>query len=241
MPAKIIHTTEQIQYTKELFDRGLGARQIAKELKITRWQVQSIYKILGVYNIGRTMPRTAYLATHKICADCKIDKPISEFRKLFTKKTNRTSFDCYCNSCKRKKISAKQKRKRKEDPSYKLYKNISWAIWFNLKKNKSGKNNKSCLDFLPYTMKELRDHISSLFEPWMNWENQGVYKAKTWDDNDPLTWTWQLDHIIPQSLFPYNSMEDDNFKLCWALDNLRPLSAKQNNLEGTNRIRHKNI
>ena len=50
---------------------------------------------------------------------------------------------------------------------------------------------------------------------------------------------WHIDHIIPQSLLPYSSMEDDNFKKCWALSNLRPLSAKQNLLDGANRIRHK--
>ena len=27
-------------------------------------------------------------------------------------------------------------------------------------------------------------------------------------------------------------MEDDNFKKCWALENLRPLSAKQNIVDG---------
>jgi len=30
-------------------------------------------------------------------------------------------------------------------------------------------------------------------------------------------------------------MEDENFKKCWALENLRPLSAKQNIIEGNRR------
>lgn len=38
---------------------------------------------------------------------------------------------------------------------------------------------------------------------------------------------------------PYTSMEDENFQKCWALSNLRPLSAKQNNSDGVRRIRHK--
>jgi 5-methylcytosine-specific restriction endonuclease McrA len=75
----------------------------------------------------------------------------------------------------------------------------------------------------------------------MNWNNHGKYNAKTWDDNDPSTWTWQVDHIIPRSDLPYTSMEDDNFKKCWSLDNLRPLSAKQNIIEGSQKIRHLNI
>jgi hypothetical protein len=73
----------------------------------------------------------------------------------------------------------------------------------------------------------------------MNWNNQGMYNSDTWNDNDPATWTWQLDHIIPQSDLPYTSMEDENFKKCWTLENLRPLSAKQNLLDGVSRERHK--
>jgi len=73
----------------------------------------------------------------------------------------------------------------------------------------------------------------------MNWGNHGKYDPKKWDENDPKTWTWQLDHIIPSSDLPYLSMEDDNFKKCWALENLRPLSAKQNILDGVTRTRHK--
>ena len=72
----------------------------------------------------------------------------------------------------------------------------------------------------------------------MNWDNWGRFISKKWNDHDKLTWTWQLDHIIPQSDLPYTSMEDDNFKKCWSLDNLRPLSAKQNYLDGINRVRH---
>jgi len=33
-------------------------------------------------------------------------------------------------------------------------------------------------------------------------------------------------------------MEDQEFLDCWALDNLRPYSAKQNFLDGVRRIRH---
>ena len=100
-----------------------------------------------------------------------------------------------------------------------------------LKKNNSSKKD-SILKFLQYTIEELKMHLESLFEPWMNWNNYGVYRKCSWNDNDLLTWTWQLDHIIPQSALPYTSMEDDNFKKCWALENLRPLSSKENLLKG---------
>lgn len=120
----------------------------------------------------------------------------------------------------------------------KLRQNISNAIYQNLKHNGSTKAGKSILKFLPYTIKELKNYIESIFEPWMNWNNRGSYNPKTWSDNDSSTWVWNLDHIIPHSNFQYTSMEDESFKQCWALSNLRPLSAKKNIYDGATKIRH---
>jgi len=53
----------------------------------------------------------------------------------------------------------------------------------------------------------------------------------TWDNNDSSTWTWNIDHIIPQSKFKYSSMNDENFKKCWSLTNLRTYSSKKNIIE----------
>jgi hypothetical protein len=72
----------------------------------------------------------------------------------------------------------------------------------------------------------------------MNWSNNNPYDINTWNDNDQSTWVWHIDHIVLQSDLPYTSMKDDNFKKCWALENIRPLSGKQNVLDGTNRVRH---
>lgn len=44
--------------------------------------------------------------------------------------------------------------------------------------------------------------------------------------------------IIPQSCFSYTNMNEENFKKCWTLDNLRPYSAKLNSIDGCNRTRH---
>ena len=123
-----------------------------------------------------------------------------------------------------------ERAKIKSDPVFKLRKKISLFVRIALNGNKS---NYSILQYLPYTMNDLKDHIQSQFEPWMTWQNWGKYDPKLWDDNDSSTWAWQLDHIIPQIHLPYDSMEDDNFKKCWSLDNLRPLSAKENIILGS--------
>lgn len=131
-----------------------------------------------------------------------------------------------------------RRRKRETDPIFRLRSNISRHIGYALKQNGSSKNGISFIKNLPYSFDELKLHIEALFEPWMSWENQGRYGAKEWDDNDPSTWKWQLDHIRPHSTFYYETIDCDEFKNCWSLSNLRPLSAKQNNLDGTRRARH---
>ncbi|HWZ22487.1 MAG TPA: hypothetical protein VNW06_07510, partial [Cytophagaceae bacterium] len=131
-----------------------------------------------------------------------------------------------------------ERKRLKEDPVFKLRKSASLLVRKSLKKQNLDKSGKSLSKYLSYSILELKMHLEQQFEPWMTWENHGKYDIKTWNDNDPTTWTWQLDHIVPQANLPYTSMTDDNFKKCWALSNLRPLSAKQNNLDGVTRIRH---
>lgn len=132
-----------------------------------------------------------------------------------------------------------KKNKRQTDITFYLRNLMSHHVANGLRRNNSSKNGVSSFKHLEYTVGELKQHLESLFEPWMNWNNHGHYKADEWDDNDPTTWKWQIDHIIPHSTFPYTSMEDENFKKCWSLENLRPLSAKQNQSDGASKIRHK--
>jgi len=117
----------------------------------------------------------------------------------------------------------------KSDPLFRLHRIVSKATYESLRKIDSSKNNQSVLKFLPFeSWAKLKNHIEKQFEPWMTWDNQGKYDPKTWNDNDQSTWTWQLDHIIPQSRFKYSSMNDEEFRKCWALDNLRPYPSKHN-------------
>ena len=74
---------------------------------------------------------------------------------------------------------------------------------------------------LPYTPWDLREHLEGQFEEWMNWDNRGNVKD-----------CWTLDHIIPQSHFYWESLEDRDFQECWALSNLRPLCALKNVSKG---------
>jgi len=121
-------------------------------------------------------------------------------------------------------------KRRANDPIFKLRKAISAGI-----RKAISKRGKSFTKYLPYSVQDLKEHLEKQFEPWMNWSNQGVYKLNEWNDNDQSTWKWNVDHIIPHSTFKYTSMEDQEFKNCWALSNLRPYSAKQNVIDGDKR------
>lgn len=66
---------------------------------------------------------------------------------------------------------------------------------------------------LGYSSKELKDHLESRFETKMTWDNYGE---------------WHIDHIKPESWFTYEQPTDEEFKKCWALDNLQPMWASQN-------------
>ena len=124
------------------------------------------------------------------------------------------------------KIKANQREKERcqTDSCYKLRRRISSAVGKGLKKNCGSKHGSSILSKLPYTMQELRQHIESLFEPWMNWQNHGKY--------NPNRRTWQIDHIKPHSSFHYTDMDCQKFKDCWSLSNLRPLESLANIKKG---------
>lgn len=197
------------------------------------------------------------MADYKVCKKCKENKELKEenfsirtypsgksyFRSpckkcnvkyaiaynLSYKKSNeqKNKFAIYKKMWKEKnRLRANQEyvKKRKSDIAFRLRKNISTAIGRMLKiQNK--KKEASVLKYLKYSPNELKIHLENKFDINMSWANYGIY--------------WHIDHIIPQSCLLYISMEDENFKKCWALENLRPLEAKQNMLDGCTRIRHK--
>lgn len=68
--------------------------------------------------------------------------------------------------------------------------------------------------FPGYTGKQLKHHIlSQLPEDWSIFD----YGEK-----------WEIDHIRPVDSFEYTSIEDEAYKQCWALKNLRPLCKVKN-------------
>lgn len=65
-----------------------------------------------------------------------------------------------------------------------------------------------------YTLEDLILHLEQQFTSEMTWDNYGEY--------------WEIDHIIPKGTFDFSSEQDSQFKVCWSLKNLRPLSVIEN-------------
>lgn len=168
----------------------------------------------------------------KTCYKCKQIKNINEF---YHNSRSRDKHMYMCSDCTKRhnivnkdKIRENERKRHKVDISFRLRRCVKASVLAGLKRENKRKNGESISKYLPYTIDELKRYLESKFEPWMSWGNHGVYLVDKWDDNDPSTWTWQIDHIVPQIELPYDSMEHENFKKCWALENLRPLNSKTN-------------
>lgn len=135
----------------------------------------------------------------------------------------------------RRGITASLARKRRKDPQNRLRSNMSSMITATLRRGKCGK---SWSDLVSYSLEELRNHLESKFTKGMTWDNYGLNG-------------WHVDHIIPRSFFDHSSYDSEDFKKCWALDNLQPLWATKEiamkygesssyvgNLEKQNKIIH---
>jgi hypothetical protein len=112
------------------------------------------------------------------------------------------------------------RNKRDSDPCWRIRKNVSCAVYGALAERRTSKDGQSTFDHLPYTTQQLKEHIESQFEDWMTWDNWGTIGG---DEK-----SWNIDHIYPHSKFQYESLEDEAFKMCWSLNNLRPLEASEN-------------
>jgi hypothetical protein len=123
-------------------------------------------------------------------------------------------------------INTRREARIRATPELRLRKFVSGGIYNALRSVGSSKRGQSVMKFMPYSLVQLRAHIENHhdFESWMNWGNWGSYNKKIR--------TWQIDHIIPQCLLPFDDMNHPNFLKCWGLSNLQPLEARKNLFKG---------
>ena len=172
----------------------------------------------------------------KECNKCGEVKPLDEFAKRKDSKDDRRN---KCKECQdeyqrqyyqdnkehkaqyneeHKEERNERRRNRKvNDPAYVVMNNVSRCVRRMINRAGGNKAGESVEKYLPYTSEQLKAHLESLFLEGMSWENRTE---------------WHIDHIKPQSLLPYKTMDEPNFLECWSLENLQPLWAEDNIRKG---------
>ena len=105
------------------------------------------------------------------------------------------------------------KDRRQNDINFRILTNIKPLISSSIKRKGYLKNSKT-EQILGCSISEFKQHIESLWKPWMSWENYGLY-------NGELNYGWDLDHIVPTSSA---KTEEDLYNLNH-YTNLQPLCS----------------
>ncbi len=103
------------------------------------------------------------------------------------------------------------------DPLFKLKKEIQLLIRDAFRRKDLSKDNQRTTNILGCSVEEFKLYLESKFEPWMNWDNKGLYNGK-------LNYGWDIDHIIPISSA---KTKEELIKLNH-YTNLQPLCSKIN-------------
>ena len=111
-----------------------------------------------------------------------------------------------------KRTNERKKIRRKNDPNYKLLSNLRTRLWYALKGNSKSA---STMELIGCTIDELRQHLESKFEPWMTWENHGL---------------WDVDHIKACAKFDFIYPEQQ--RACFHYTNLQPMEHIANIKKG---------
>jgi hypothetical protein len=106
-----------------------------------------------------------------------------------------------------------------KNPLFKL-KRIARRIIYNSFNNKNFIKTNITHEILGCSFEEFKQHLESLWEPWMNWDNYGNPKDAIVEPNK----TWDIDHIIPLATA---KTEDDVYRLNH-YTNLQPLCSYVN-------------
>lgn len=91
-----------------------------------------------------------------------------------------------------------------------LKNNIRRSLIKTLHNNKESKAFKK---FFTFSLEELKEKLSSLFDEQMTWENFGAY--------------WGIDFIIHPKHYRFQKSVGFEFNKCYSIHNIRPLSLKE--------------
>jgi len=177
--------------------------------------------------------------THKKCAKCENAELLKEFYvcsqatdglsswcKTCVKKyqkehsekypEQRKGYDKAYRKTHKEQINKRQRENGKNNPTIRLTRSIRSMVNYSLNGRKHGKHLEALVG---YTLEELKAHLESLFTEGMSWENYG-------------RGGWVLDHKTPICKWDITSVECQELKDCWSLNNLQPLWELRNKEKG---------
>lgn len=133
-------------------------------------------------------------------------------KSVIKQKDNKVLYDIEYRANNKEKIAAYKKKwekERKDDPIFKIKKNLRRRVHHALKGTRKSDNT---FILIGCTAKFFRDYIEKQFSNEMTWDNYGSF--------------WHIDHIIPCYTFDL-TLEEEQRK-CFHYSNQRPLLAIEN-------------
>ena len=118
-------------------------------------------------------------------------------------------------------LEAQRKRykyRMENDPLFKSKENVRKLIQISFKRNLFKKES-TTNEILGCSYIEFKTYIESKFEPWMNWENYGLY-------NGTENYGWDLDHIVPT----HTATSESEITLLNHYTNFQPLCSYVNRI-----------
>jgi hypothetical protein len=112
----------------------------------------------------------------------------------------------------KEKINKYKRRKWEEDIKYNINGKIRNQMNSSLRRNKQGKHWENLVD---YKLDDLIKHLKKTIPHGYTW--QDIFNGKL-----------HIDHIIPISVFNFDSPEQIDFQRCWNLNNLQLLPSSEN-------------
>jgi hypothetical protein len=199
-------TPEEKKEAKRLYDieyRKLNKEKIKKQKE--EWYKNNPDKIIEQIERNKENKKIAdknYAKKNKI----KLNQKKQEWAKANPEKITKAKTDYV-------------KKMMKTDILYKLKHYIRVSINQTFKKNGFTKKSRTH-EILGCSYDEFKTHIESLFEPWMNWDNQGNWNGIPTE----LNTAWDIDHIIPTS----TAMTEEDVIRLNHYTNLQPLCSYYN-------------
>ena len=109
-----------------------------------------------------------------------------------------------------------KKLKKETDPVFRLKERCRGIISNLIRRNGYTKKSRTH-QILGCSYEDFKTHIELQFQPWMNWDNYGLY-------NGQLNYGWDIDHIVPCA----SAITEEELLKLNHYTNLKPLCSKVN-------------